>query len=356
MKKRVAALSMIACAMLALTACDKGNAANDVPVAAQKKDTSKDMGVAPLPQAVKGSGKVNKDSSFPEKAAYSIGASVGAYLRHMKDAQAEFIGPMDNETILLGFQEALVGAESLDHADVEATLRALDEKVQEGLSKKAKEEAAKNLEEGKKFLEDHAKQDGVKVTESGLQYRVIKEGDGDTPKKGDTITVKYKGTTIDGKVFDEAKEPVDFPLEHMIEGWVEGLQLMKVGSVYELTIPSKLGYGEHGAGEMIKPNSVLNFEVELVGIKSKAGEKAEVKAEEKAEPQAEVKAEEKAEPQAEVKAEEKAEPQAEVKAEEKAEPQAEVKAEEKAEPQAEVKAEEKTEPKAEEQAGEQAAQ
>ena len=130
-----------------------------------------------------------------------------------------------------------------------------------------KKEAAANLEAGKKFLEENAKKEGVVTTASGLQYKVITEGKGEAPKSGDTISVKYKGTTTDGKVFDEQKEPVDFPLANMIPGWVEGLQLMKPGAHYEFYIPADLAYGEAGAGDVIKPNSVLVFDVELVEVK-----------------------------------------------------------------------------------------
>ena len=117
------------------------------------------------------------------------------------------------------------------------------------------------------ILEENAKKEGVVTTASGLQYQVITEGKGEAPKSGDTISVKYKGTTTDGKVFDEQKEPVDFPLANMIPGWVEGLQLMKPGAHYEFYIPADLAYGEAGAGDVIKPNSVLVFDVELVEVK-----------------------------------------------------------------------------------------
>jgi len=101
----------------------------------------------------------------------------------------------------------------------------------------------------------------------GLRYAVIKQGEGKKAVKGDTISVTYKGSTIDGNVFDEQTNPVDFPLDNMIPGWIEGLQLMNVGSEYELYIPAALGYGENAVGQFIKPNSVLIFNVKLVDIK-----------------------------------------------------------------------------------------
>ena len=185
----------------------------------------------------------------------------------MQKTQTDLIGELKNDYIVAGFIDSLNDKTALESSDIEATLRELDKKVQTALEDKMKKEAAANLEAGKKFLEENAKKEGVVTTASGLQYKVIAEGKGDAPKSGDTISVKYKGTTTDGKVFDEQKEPVDFPLANMIPGWVEGLQLMKPGAHYEFYIPSDLAYGEAGAGDVIKPNSVLVFDVELVEVK-----------------------------------------------------------------------------------------
>ena len=107
------------------------------------------------------------------------------------------------------------------------------------------------------------------TTASGLQYEVLTEGTGPKPKATDTVTVHYKGTLTNGKVFDSSYdrgEPISFPLDRVIKGWTEGLQLMSVGSKYRLTIPSQLGYGAAGAGGVIPPNATLVFEVELLGI------------------------------------------------------------------------------------------
>lgn len=127
------------------------------------------------------------------------------------------------------------------------------------------------LEEGKKYLDENKKKAGVVTTASGLQYEVVKEGTGDKPVLNDSIVVHYKGTFMDGKEFDDSKkrgEPATFQLAEngLIKGWIEGLQLMKAGSVYKFTIPSDLGYGEMGRGP-IKPNSVLVFEIELLSVK-----------------------------------------------------------------------------------------
>ena len=127
----------------------------------------------------------------------------------------------------------------------------------------------KNKRESAAFLAENKKKEGVITTESGLQYRVITKGTGPLPKATDKVKVNYKGTLLDGKVFDSSydrKEPAEFPLNQVIKGWTEGLQLMSVGSKYEFFIPYDLGYGEMGRGEMIPPATVLIFEVELLDI------------------------------------------------------------------------------------------
>jgi FKBP-type peptidyl-prolyl cis-trans isomerase len=122
---------------------------------------------------------------------------------------------------------------------------------------------------GKQFLAENATKEGVITTASGLQYKVVKQGTGPKPAARDMVSVYYKGMLIDGKVFDKADSsgiPVSFPLNQVIAGWTEGLQLMPVGSTYILYIPSELGYGKGGAGNVIPPNATLIFEVELVSI------------------------------------------------------------------------------------------
>lgn len=127
---------------------------------------------------------------------------------------------------------------------------------------------AENKAAGEKFLADNAKTTGVITTASGLQYTVVTEGSGAQPKASDSVTVHYKGTTIDGKEFDSSygRAPATFPLNRVIPGWTEGVQLMKEGAKYRFFIPSNLAYGERGAGSDIGPNAALIFDVELIKV------------------------------------------------------------------------------------------
>jgi FKBP-type peptidyl-prolyl cis-trans isomerase FkpA len=126
------------------------------------------------------------------------------------------------------------------------------------------------LAKGEKFLQDNATKEGVVTTASGLQYKVITEGTGKNPKATDTVLVHYAGTLINGTEFDSSykrKEPIEFPLNRVIPGWTEGVQLMKEGAKYRFFIPSKLAYGKQGAGRDIGPNEALIFEVELLKVR-----------------------------------------------------------------------------------------
>ncbi len=133
----------------------------------------------------------------------------------------------------------------------------------------AKIKAEKNKAVGKSFLETNKDKEGVVTLPSGLQYKVIKKGNGDSPKASDKVSCHYKGTTIDGKEFDSSYKrgkPASFPVGGFIKGWTEALQLMKIGSKWMLYIPADLAYGDKGAGQVIGPGATLIFEVELLGI------------------------------------------------------------------------------------------
>jgi FKBP-type peptidyl-prolyl cis-trans isomerase len=137
-------------------------------------------------------------------------------------------------------------------------------------------QAEKAKQEGEAFLAENAKREGVKTTDSGLQYEVLQEGEGKKPTAEDRVTVHYKGTLISGEEFDSSYargQPVTFPLSNVIPGWTEGVQLMSPGAKYKFYIPSDLAYGERGAGVKIGPNETLIFEVELLSVNDEGEEK-----------------------------------------------------------------------------------
>ena len=141
--------------------------------------------------------------------------------------------------------------------------------IQDYFEKAEKEKLAKNLEEGEKFLAENGKREGVVTLPSGLQYEVITEGTGKKPSATDTVSCHYHGTLINGTVFDSSvmrNQPAEFPVNGVIKGWVEALQLMSEGAKWKLFIPANLAYGERGAGQSIEPNSTLIFEVELLKV------------------------------------------------------------------------------------------
>ena len=155
---------------------------------------------------------------------------------------------------------------ALQPEDMEKINNQMQKKV---LMKQQKKEGEKSKMDGQKFLEENKNKEGIKVTESGLQYEVLSEGKGKSPTNTDTVEVHYRGTLIDGTEFDSSykrNSSISFPLNGVIKGWTEGLQLMKEGAKYKFYIPPELAYGERGAGDSIPPNSTLIFEVELLKV------------------------------------------------------------------------------------------
>ena len=166
--------------------------------------------------------------------------------------------------------ELLNGGEmKLSNAEYAAQMRRLQEMLQEVENKKNADSAA-ILEAEKKFFEENGKKQGVITTKSGLQYQILVDGNGDKPSPHDVVKVHYEGKLPNGQIFDSSiarGEPIEFPVDGVIAGWTEALQLMKTGAKYRLFIPSRLGYGAHGAGNAIPPHSSLVFEVELLAVK-----------------------------------------------------------------------------------------
>jgi FKBP-type peptidyl-prolyl cis-trans isomerase FklB len=202
-----------------------------------------------------------------DKVSYSIGMNIGNNLKK----QAIDVNP---DALVYGIKDALSGGKALiTEQEVNDTLMAFQKEMASKQSERLKELGEKNKKEGEAFLAENKKKEGVITLPSGLQYKVIKEGTGETPKLTDTVTTNYRGTLIDGTEFDSSyrrEQPATFPVKGVIAGWTEALQLMKVGSKWQLFTPSNLAYGERGAGRDIGPNTTLIFEVELLSIKEGA--------------------------------------------------------------------------------------
>lgn len=196
-----------------------------------------------------------------DSASYAIGVSTGAgYKENLKTLPG---GEANVDALIAGFVQAIKGDST------KMTPQAAQTYLQTYFVEASAKEAQKLKEEGDKFLAENKTKEGVITTESGLQYKVEKEGTGAKPTANDKVKVHYTGTLLDGTKFDSSVdrgEPAEFGVGQVIKGWTEGLQIMPVGSKYIFWIPSELAYGERGAGQDIKPNSVLKFEVELLDI------------------------------------------------------------------------------------------
>lgn len=201
--------------------------------------------------------------SFEEKLGYSMGLDVGNYFKGI-DEEINF------SALLQGLEDAFQGNESrLSAEEIAAVQKQFGEKMQAKQQEQLEQMKEDNLQLGAAYLAENKKKEGVVTTDSGLQYKLLEEGDGPKPKATDKVKVDYVGTLVDGTEFDSSikrGEPAIFGVDQVIPGWSEALQLMEVGSKYQLVIPSELAYGERGAPPVIEPNAVLVFEVDLLGI------------------------------------------------------------------------------------------
>jgi FKBP-type peptidyl-prolyl cis-trans isomerase FklB len=185
---------------------------------------------------------------------YAMGLDLGASFRNDKLK-------LDVESVMAGIRDGLEGKDPQYSRELcQVALERLSHERMEAIERRNKE-----------FLVANAKAQGVQTTPSGLQYKVLKSGDGPTPTREDTVQVHYRGQLIDGTVFDQSYggDPAMLPVGRVIPGWTEALEQMKVGDKWQLVIPSNLAYGQQGAGDVIPPNSTLIFEVELLGIEGK---------------------------------------------------------------------------------------
>lgn len=250
MKFRVLSLSATVCLLIANFAF------------AQTKPAGTPAGGAPA--ASSPSTPVAGLTTAKQKASYGIGLEVGNNLKQQQidiDLPALIKGLTDGET---GAKQAITSQE------LETAMQEFQKEHVARIKELRATQGEKNKKEGADFLAANKSKEGVKTTPSGLQYKVIKSGAGATPTASDTITAHYKGTLLDGTVFDSSydrNEPITMPANAVIKGWTEALTMMKVGDKWQLFIPADLAYGEKGAGGAIAPNAVLQFDVELLDVK-----------------------------------------------------------------------------------------
>jgi FKBP-type peptidyl-prolyl cis-trans isomerase FklB len=227
------------------------------------------MAVLAIPTGNAGAGETLKLDDETARINYSLGYQIGG------DFKRQGI-ELNREAVVKGMQDALSGSEPLmPQEEMNATLVELKRKVVAEQRAKRREAELEKVAAGKKYLEENAKKPGVVTTPSGLQYKIVEPGSGKNPGPTDTVTVNYRGTLINGNEFDSSYDkgkPATFPLNGVIKGWTEGLQLVKEGGKIQLVIPSELAYGERGP----LANQTLVFDVELIAVEGgKSGEAAQ---------------------------------------------------------------------------------
>jgi len=217
--------------------------------------------------------KVPELKTETQKLSYALGLDLGSYFKSLGE-------DFDLAVVQRGIEDAYNGKKPLMTAEEASQVQQqFASRQQEKQVKQVMEMTALNREAAKKFLDENKGKEGVKTTASGLQYKVVKQGKGATPSANDTVKVHYKGTLLDGTEFDSSykrNQPAEFQVNQVIPGWTEALQLMNVGSIYELYLPPELAYGDRGAPPVIEPGSMLIFEVELLDV-TKGGEQQQEK-------------------------------------------------------------------------------
>jgi FKBP-type peptidyl-prolyl cis-trans isomerase len=203
-----------------------------------------------------------------DRLSYSLGLNIGANFKR----QTIDTNDVDLDVLFRGFQDGVLSRETaLTEKEALENARNFQTTIRSRMEERRRAQGEKNKREGDAFLATNKQVAGVITLPSGLQYKVLKEGSGATPKTNDTIMVHYRGTFLDGTEFDSSTKggnpgPSTMPMSNLIKGWTEALQLMKVGSKWQLFVPSQLAYGERGYGQTIPPNTTLQFEMELVGF------------------------------------------------------------------------------------------
>lgn len=257
-------VSLLAATIMLVAGCQEEAKQAEVTAQAQATETAKSLEFK------------NED----EKAAYAIGVSFANYLSASLDKPKELGVELNKDLVLKGIEHAFADSSEMSEADARKALEDFDKRLNDLAASQAAEKSAAVKKAGDDFRAEFAKQEGVKQTESGLLYQVITEGTGASPLATDTVEVHYKGTLTDGTQFDSSydrNEPATFPLDRVIAGWTEGVQLMKEGAKFKFVIPPELAYGENDT-PTIPANSTLIFEVELLKVEkadAPAGESAE---------------------------------------------------------------------------------
>ena len=199
-----------------------------------------------------------------DKVSYALGLGIGQQLAQMGASE------LNIDDFALAIKDVIAGNElKVQHRDAQRIVQEYFAKQEQKINAQRAEQGKVHKEAGEKYLAENAKKEGVVTLPSGLQYQVLKEGNGKKPTAKDTVMCHYEGTLIDGTVFDSSYkrgEPATFPLQQVIAGWTEGLQLMQEGAKYRFFIPYRLAYGEGGAGASIPPFAALIFDVELIQV------------------------------------------------------------------------------------------
>jgi FKBP-type peptidyl-prolyl cis-trans isomerase FklB len=276
-KYSITAINILVAAMLLGNALAQETPAATTPPATQTPATS-----APAKAQTPGAKKpatstAAKTAAAPlalktqkEKFSYAIGMKMGANFK--KQAV-----PVDANILMRGVKDAMAGGKTaLTDEEAQAAIMEVQKEMQGKQQEKMKEASAVNKKEGDTFLATNKGKEGVVTLPSGLQYKIEKAGTGPKPTPNDSVVCNYRGTLIDGKEFDSSYkrgQPATFPVTGVIKGWTEALQLMPVGSKWQLFVPSDLAYGDRGAGADIGPGATLIFEVELMSIEDKSKDK-----------------------------------------------------------------------------------
>ncbi|MEW9797756.1 FKBP-type peptidyl-prolyl cis-trans isomerase [Alteromonas sp. CYL-A6] len=203
-----------------------------------------------------------------QKQAYAMGASMGLFVQQRAQQQEQLGSPMDQAALRQGFEDGMNDTLKFTQQEIQQFAQQGEQALRAKQQEMAQVQAEENKAQGEAYLAENAKREGVVTTESGLQYEVLEAGEGDSPAAEDTVKVHYRGTLIDGTEFDSSYsrgEPAVFPLNRVISGWTEGVQLMKEGAKYRFHIPADLAYGMRAQGA-ITPNSTLIFDVELLEV------------------------------------------------------------------------------------------